>query len=59
MDVHPKVKDARSEKIIFITHCCLNQNAKVRGIAKYPGAITPLVEFLLKEGVGMYQIVAV
>jgi len=55
MDVNPKVKDARSEKILFITHCCLNQNAKVRGIAKYPGAITPLVEFLLKEGIGMYQ----
>ena len=55
METHPKVKDKRSEKLIFLTHCCLNQNAKVRGIAQYPGAITPLIELLLKEGVGMFQ----
>lgn len=55
MAEHPKVSDARSEKVIFLSHCCLNQNAKVRGIAKYPGAITPLVELLLKEGIGIYQ----
>jgi predicted secreted protein len=53
--VHPKVKDKRSEKIIFLSHCCLNQNAKVRGIAKYPGAIRPLIELLLDRGVGIYQ----
>ena len=52
---HPKVKDKRSERIIFLTHCCLNQNAKVRGIAAYPGAITPLIELLLENGVGMIQ----
>lgn len=52
---HPKVRDNRSGKIIFLSHCCLNQNAKVRGIATYPGAIRPLVELLLDEGVGMFQ----
>lgn len=52
---HPKVSDNRSGKIIFLSHCCLNQNAKVRGIASYPGAITPLIELLLEEGVGIYQ----
>lgn len=52
---HSKVKDARSEKVVFLSHCCLNQNAKVRGIARFPGAIPELVELLLKEGVGMYQ----
>ena len=51
MDVHPKVADKRSEKIIFLTHCVLNQNAKVRGIAKDPGAITPLINFFLEEGI--------
>ncbi len=55
MEVNPKVTDKRSEKIIFLTHCVLNQNAKVRGIAKYPGAITPLIQFFLEEGIGMYQ----
>jgi predicted secreted protein len=52
---HPKVSDERGHKVIFLSHCCLNQNAKVRGIASYPGAITPLVELLLEEGVGIYQ----
>jgi len=52
---HPKVSDARSGKLIFLSHCCLNQNAKVRGIARYPGAIPGLVELLLKAGVGMVQ----
>lgn len=52
---HPKVQDERSHKIIFLSHCCLNQNAKVRGIASYPGAVTPLVELLLEAGVGIYQ----
>jgi predicted secreted protein len=52
---HPAVKDKRSEKVIFLSHCCLNQNAKVRGIAAYPGAIQPLVELLLEQGVGMFQ----
>lgn len=52
---HPKVKDARSGKIIFLSHCCLNQNAKVRGIATYPGSVRPLVELLLDNNVGMFQ----
>ncbi|MEN4042547.1 MAG: hypothetical protein ROW52_00050 [Anaerolineaceae bacterium] len=52
---HAKVRDNRSGKIIFLSHCCLNQNAKVRGIANYPGAIRPLVELLLDEEVGMFQ----
>lgn len=52
---HPKVSDSRSGQVIFLSHCCLNQNAKVRGIASYPGAIKPLVEMLLDEGVGIYQ----
>jgi len=52
---HPMVTDKRSQKVIFLSHCCLNQNAKVRGIAQYPGAIQPLVELLLEAGVGMFQ----
>ena len=52
---HPAVSDKRSGTVIFLSHCCLNQNAKVRGIAKYPGAIIPLVELLLEHDVGIYQ----
>ena len=52
---HPRVKDARSGRLIFLSHCCLNQNAKVRGIAIYPGAIRPLVEMLVDADLGMVQ----
>ncbi len=52
---HPKVADERSEKVVFLSHCLLNQNAKVRGIAKYPGAVVPLVQLFLEHGVGMVQ----
>ncbi|HOG48535.1 MAG TPA: hypothetical protein PLJ35_17150 [Anaerolineae bacterium] len=52
---HPKVSDKRSERVIFLSHCILNQNAKVRGIAAHPGAVVPLVQLLLEQGVGMYQ----
>jgi len=52
---HPAVRDGRGGKIIFLSHCCLNQNAKVRGIAKYPAMIRPLVELLLERDVGIFQ----
>ena len=47
--------DARGHTILFVSHCVLNQNAKVRGIATYPGAVRPIVELLLERGVGIYQ----
>ena len=31
--------DARGNTILFVSHCILNQNAKVRGIATHPGAV--------------------
>lgn len=53
--IHESIKDVRSERILFLSHCCLNQNAKVRGIAKYPGPIKPLMEILMQSDVGIYQ----
>lgn len=47
--------DARGGKIIFVSHCILNQNAKVRGIAVFPGAVKPIVELLLDYGVAIFQ----
>jgi predicted secreted protein len=49
------VKDARSKKIIFLSHCCLNQNARIRGLAFSPGVVRPLIEYLLTQDVGIYQ----
>lgn len=47
--------DARARKIAFVSHCVLNQNAKVGGIAQYPAAIRPVVDLLLEHDVGIYQ----
>jgi hypothetical protein len=50
---HPSVKDQRSGKVIFVSHCVLNQNSKVRGLAQFPGAVLPLVSLLLDNGIGI------
>jgi predicted secreted protein len=47
--------DARARKVAFVSHCVLNQNAKVGGIAQYPAAIRPVVDLLLQHDVGIYQ----
>lgn len=49
------IQDARGGKLVFVSHCILNQNAKVRGLAGSPAAIMPVVELLLANGVGIYQ----
>lgn len=49
------VEDARGGRIAFVSHCVLNQNAKVRGIAIHAAAIKPIVDLLIGEGVGIYQ----
>jgi predicted secreted protein len=47
--------DARGGKVIFVSHCVLNQNAKVRGIARYPGVIKPVLDLLVAGDAGIYQ----
>jgi predicted secreted protein len=49
------VDDARSGRLVFISHCLLNQNACVRGIASQPAAIMELVDLLLDNDVAIYQ----
>lgn len=49
------VADARSGRLMFVSHCLLNQNACVRGIASQPAAIRELVDLLLDNDVAMYQ----
>lgn len=40
----------------MVCHCVLNQNAKIEGIAGYPGTFRPVVERLLDADVGIYQL---
>lgn len=50
---HP---DSRSGHVIFSCHCLLNANAKVCGLAKYPGMLTELVSRLDQQNIGIVQL---
>ena len=47
--------DHRSGKVIFISHCMLNQNARIVGEADFPAMFEPLVNYLQKAQVGIVQ----
>lgn len=49
------VQDARSGKLVFLSHCILNQNACVRGLASQPAVIREMVDLALDNDVAMYQ----
>jgi predicted secreted protein len=51
----PSVEDQRSGRVIFLSHCFLNQNAKVKGIAHYPGVHKPIIELLCEHDIGIFQ----
>ncbi len=46
----------RSKKIVFISHCILNQNAKSLGREKSTGSIKELVELLTQSEIGIIQL---
>jgi predicted secreted protein len=51
----PEFNDARSKKVIFVAHCILNQNARINKCAYSPCAIVPVIQELLKRGIGIIQ----
>ncbi len=46
----------RSKKIIVISHCILNANAKVAPLAEYPGVLHSAIEAFIKDGTGIVQL---
>lgn len=50
-----KLKDARSKRVIFVSHCLLNENTRYLGGATRKGAIFELIEELKKKDVGIVQ----
>lgn len=47
--------DARSKKIILISHCILNQNSISDGTADYPGTNESILKLLMESNVGIIQ----
>jgi len=49
-------EDNRSKKIVYISHCLLNQNCRYPGIATSDGIIVEILEPLLRKGIGIEQL---
>jgi predicted secreted protein len=47
--------DSRSKQVILVSHCILNQNAKIDRCAWYPGAMIEVSRHLIDSGVGILQ----
>lgn len=46
----------RSRRIIFVSHCILNQNTVVEPLARAAGPYKDIIRFLLNKGVGIHQL---
>ena len=49
------LKDKRSGRIAVVAHCILNQNSRVLGLAESSSAIAEIVEFLIRNDMGIIQ----
>ncbi len=47
--------DVRSKKVIFLSHCMLNQNARMIDVADFPAVFGELLAFLTENDVGLVQ----
>lgn len=47
--------DNRSKRILFMSHCLLNQNAKLDHLASRPGALPLVMGEIINSGVGIVQ----
>lgn len=48
--------DKRSKKVVFISHCILNQNSISDGTADRTGSITEIVNLLMDNNIGIIQL---
>jgi predicted secreted protein len=51
-----RLADARSRRVVLLSHCLLNENVRYLGGATRPGAVTEVVEPYLRAGVGVVQL---
>jgi len=50
-----KLKDERGKKVIFLSHCLLNENTRYLGGACRKACVDELVDELQKQGIGIVQ----
>jgi len=47
--------DNRSGRVVFLSHCMLNQNARIVHEGDFPAMFEPLIDYLKKKQVGLIQ----
>ncbi len=50
-----RLRDARSRRVAFVSHCLLNENVRYLGGATRPGAVDEVVDGLVAAGTGICQ----
>jgi uncharacterized protein YbbK (DUF523 family) len=50
-----RLEDERSKRVIFVSHCLLNENTRYLGGAFRPGSVSELVDGWQREGMGVCQ----
>jgi uncharacterized protein YbbK (DUF523 family) len=50
-----RLNDQRGRKVVFLSHCLLNENTRYLGGACRPGCVQEIVEACLQRGLGMVQ----
>ncbi len=50
-----QLEDERSKRVIFVSHCVLNENTRYLGGAFRPGGVDELVDRFQQEGLGISQ----
>ncbi len=51
-----QLRDARSRRVVLVSHCLLNENTRYAGGATRPGAVAEIVEELVDAGYGIHQL---
>lgn len=54
-DIMEKLKDKRGKKVIFLSHCLLNENTRYMGGASRRACVDEIVDRLQKKGIGIVQ----
>jgi predicted secreted protein len=50
-----RLSDGRSKRVVFLSHCLLNENVRYLGGAARPGVVQEVLDRYAGEGIGIYQ----
>ena len=51
-----QLHDERSRRVVFVSHCLLNENTRYAGGATRPGAVAEIINELIAAGYGIHQL---